>query len=103
MYAIISDRGHQYKVREGDRLRVERLPHEPGAQVTFDHVLLVGRDNQVQVGAPAVPGARVTGVLEDHVLGDKLIATHRILTNKHVVRRGHRTKYSVVRIEKVEA
>ena len=103
MYAIISDRGRQYKVREGDLLQVDRLPLEKGASVAFDQVLLVGQDAQVQIGTPNVAGARVTGVLEDQTQGEKLIAIRRVRTHKHAVRHGHRSKYSVVRIQKIEA
>jgi len=102
MFAIINDRGHQYKVREGEVLRVDRLEVKVGAKVTFDEVLLVGKDADVQVGTPQVAGARVTGVIEDEMKGKKTISIRRVRTNKKVVRQGHRTKYSVVRIEKIE-
>lgn len=102
MYAILSDRGRQYKVREGDLLQVDNLKADKGAAVTFDQVLLVGQDGgQVKVGSPTVAGAKVTGVLEEHTKGEKLIAHHRVLTNSLGRRRGHRTKYSVVRIQKI--
>jgi large subunit ribosomal protein L21 len=102
MYAIINDRGHQYKVREGDLLRVDLLTVKTGSQVTFDEVLLVGKDAGIQVGTPRVAGARVTGTVENEAKGEKLIAMRRIRTNKKVVRQGHRTQYSMVRIEKIE-
>jgi len=102
MYAIVNDRGHQYKVREGEVVRVDLLPAEKGAAVTFDHVLLVGKDNGIKVGNPQVAGARVTGVVEEHVKGAKTVSRRRIWTNKHVVRHGHRTKYSLVKIQKIE-
>jgi large subunit ribosomal protein L21 len=102
MFAIISDRGRQYRVQEGDLLRVDRLPLEKGAMVSFDTVLLLGRQDKVEVGAPRVPGARVTGLLEEQVKGPKLIALRRTTSNAHVVRRGHRNQYSLVRIQKIE-
>lgn len=102
MYAIVNDRGHQYKVREGEVVRVDLLPAEKGAAVTFDHVLLVGKDSGIKVGNPQVAGARVTGVVEEHVKGAKTVSRRRIWTNKHVVRHGHRTKYSLVKIQKIE-
>ena len=102
MYAIVNDRGHQYKAREGEVLRVDRLQVDKGAKVTFEHVLLVGKDGAVKVGNPSVAGARVTGVLEDHVKGAKTISRRRIWTNKHVVRHGHRRQFSLVKIEKIE-
>ncbi len=103
MYAIINDRGHQYKVREGDLLRVDKLTAKAGSPVTFDEVLLVGKDAGVQVGTPRVAGARVTGTVETEAKGEKLIAMRRIRTNKKIVRQGHRTQYSMVRIQKIEA
>jgi large subunit ribosomal protein L21 len=102
MYAIINDRGHQYKVREGDQVRVDLLDAEAGAAVTFDQVLLVELDGQQRIGTPHVAGARVTGTLCEHVKDRKVIAIRRIKTNKHVVRRGHRAQYSLVKIDKIE-
>ena len=104
MYAILSDRGRQYKVQEGDLLQVDQLSVLKGAAVTFDQVLLLGQDGgQVKIGTPNVAGARVSGVVEDHTKGEKLIAHHRVRTNSLGRRRGHRTKYSVVRIQKIES
>ncbi|HYG74087.1 MAG TPA: 50S ribosomal protein L21 [Planctomycetota bacterium] len=102
MYAILNDRGHQYKVREGDLLQVDQLSAKKGDAITFDQVLLVGSEGgQVKVGTPTVAGAKVTGVVEDHIKGEKLIAHHRVMTNSLGRRRGHRTKYSVIRIQKI--
>ena len=58
MYAIIATGGKQYKVSEGDVIKVEKLDAEVGAKVTFDNVLLVGGDT-VKVGTPTVDGAKV--------------------------------------------
>jgi len=103
MYAILSDRGRQYKVQEGDLVQVDRMKGDKGAQVTFDQVLLVGEDGgKVKVGSPSVSGAKVTGVVEDHIKGEKLIAHHRVQTNSLGRRRGHRTQYTVVRIQKIQ-
>jgi large subunit ribosomal protein L21 len=102
MYAILSDRGRQYKVSEGELLRIDKLKADKGAAITFDQVLLVGRDGQVKVGAPLVSGAKVTGVIEDHAQGEKMISHHRVRTNSLGRRRGHRTQYSMIRIKKIE-
>jgi large subunit ribosomal protein L21 len=103
MYAILNDRGRQYKVREGELVQVDCLHGQQGATVTFDQVLLVGQEGgEVKIGTPHVAGARVTGVIEDHIKGPKLIAHHRVWTNSLARRRGHRSKYSVVRIQKIE-
>jgi large subunit ribosomal protein L21 len=103
MYAILNDRGRQFKVREGEVVRVDLLSAEKGAEVVFDQIMLVGQDDgQVKVGAPAVAGARVKAVVEDHVKGEKTISHHRVRTNSLGRRRGHRTQYSVIRIQKIE-
>jgi large subunit ribosomal protein L21 len=103
MYAILSDRGRQYKVREGELLRVDQVSAKKGDAIAFGQVLLLGQDGgQVKVGSPGVSGAKVTGVVEDHVLGEKTISHHRVRTNSLGTRRGHRTKYSLIRIQKIE-
>jgi len=103
MYAIVEDRGGQYKVRTGERVRVPRLAAEEGSEVLFERVLLVGKDDgEVLVGAPTVEGARVVGVNEGEIKSDKVISIHRIKTNSMAPRRGHRAKLNVVRIEKIE-
>ena len=61
MYAVIETGGKQYRVNEGDVIKVEKLPEEVGAKVSFGRVLLVGEGEKVQVGAPVVSGASVTG------------------------------------------
>ena len=103
MYAILNDRGHQYKVQEGDAVRVDNMSAEKGATIVFEQVLLLGQDGgQIKVGAPHVAGARVNAVVEDHIKGEKTISHHRVRTNSLGTRRGHRTKYTVVRIQKIE-
>jgi len=103
MYAILSDRGRQHKVREGELVQVDSLGAPKGATVTFEQVLLVGQEGgEVKIGTPHVPGARVTAVVEDQIKGPKLIAHHRVWTNSLARRRGHRSQYSVLRIQKIE-
>ena len=104
MYAILNDRGRQYKVQEGDLLQVDQLSAKKGDAISFDQILLLGLEGgQVKIGAPNVAGAKVSGVVEDHTKGEKTIAHHRVRTNSLGRRRGHRTKYSVVRIQKIES
>jgi large subunit ribosomal protein L21 len=103
MYAILSDRGRQYKVQEGDLLQVDHIKADKGAAVTFDKVLLVSQDGgKVQVGSPSVNGAKITGVIEDQIKGEKTISHHRVRTNSLGRRRGHRQQLTVVRIQKIQ-
>ena len=74
MYAIVKTGGHQYKVAVGDRLNVEKIPAEAGAEVALSEVLMVsGEDNQVTVGTPIVAGATVRARVVDQHRGEKLI------------------------------
>ena len=102
MYAILSDRGRQYKVSKGELVLVDRLKGDKGAKVTFDDVLVLGgEDGKVKFGSPSVSGAKVTGEVVEHTKGEKLIAHHRVRTNSLGRRRGHRTQYSVVKITSI--
>lgn len=76
MYAIIRTGGKQYRVREGDRIAVERLEVAEGAQVTLSDVLLVGDETGTKVGAPLVAGAAVTATVEVQDRGPKVTYYH---------------------------
>ncbi len=73
MFAIIRTGGKQYRVQEGDRVVIEALEVDEGAEVTFDDVLLVGDESDTKVGAPLVAGASVTGTVESQGQGKKVI------------------------------
>src|SRR2546425_376505 len=67
MYAVIKSGGKQYRVQSGAQVRVEALPAEVGAAISFDEVLLVGEGDNLKIGAPLDPGANV-GMGRDHTL-----------------------------------
>lgn len=97
MYAVIKTGGKQYRVSEGDRLRVEKLPGEPGAKVTFDEVLMLGGD-KVAIGTPIVKGAKVSAeiVLQDR---DKKVIVFKFKRRKNYRRkRGHRQPFTELKI-----
>lgn len=73
MYAVIRTGGKQYKVQEGDVIRVEKLDVEEGSTVQFDEVLAVRDDNGLKVGNPLVDGAVVEGDVLGHGKGKKII------------------------------
>ena len=102
MYAIIATGGKQYKVSEGDVIRVEKLGVEAGSTYTFDQVLAVSGD-EVKVGDPLVADASV----EASVIGDgkaKKITVYKYKrkTGYHK-KQGHRQLYTKVKIEKINA
>ena len=101
MYAIIKSGGKQYKVQSGEQLRVEQLPAEVGASVSFGEVLLVGSGEGVKVGAPLVSGAKVNATVVAHGRGEKL-KIFKLRRRKHYQRtQGHRQSYTEVRIDDI--
>jgi large subunit ribosomal protein L21 len=102
MYAVIRTGGKQYRVAQGDRLRIEKLPGDPGATVTFDEVLMIGGD-KVAVGKPLVKGAKVTATIVTQDRAKKIIV-FKFRRRKNMRRkRGHRQPFTEVQITGVSA
>ena len=103
MYAVIVTGGKQYRVKEGQSLKVESLAVEPGKNVDFENVLMVANGEKITIGAPNVGGARVTASVVEHGRGDK-IRIVKFRRRKHSRRQmGHRQNYTQVKIEKIQA
>jgi large subunit ribosomal protein L21 len=103
MYAVIATGGKQYRVAEGDVVRIEKLEAEAGAAVEFDKVLLVGKGADVKVGAPFVAGSKVSGTVQKHGKGDKKVIV-KFRRRKHYLRQGtHRQFYTDVKITGIVA
>ncbi len=98
MYAIIEACGRQYRVAPGDKVQMEKLGLEVGAEVTFDKVLVVGDEDKVQLGEPTVAGASVTAKVEENGKAKKVIVfKYKNKTNQRRFR-GHRQPFTVVTI-----
>jgi large subunit ribosomal protein L21 len=95
--------GKQYRVAVGDRIDVERLEAEPGAEITLDRVLLVARDGDVQVGAPVVDGARVVATVDAQTKGEKLIVFKFRKKKRYRVKTGHRQQLTRLTITDIVA
>jgi large subunit ribosomal protein L21 len=103
MYAVIMTGGKQYRVEEGEVLRVEKLAVDEGASFDFDQVLLVGEGDQIQVGSPVVEGARVSATVRGHGRGDK-VHIIKFRRRKHYMRRqGHRQSYTEIEVTGIAA
>ena len=102
MYAVIMSGGKQYRVSEGDIVRVEKLDAELGAPVEFNDVLLVKTDDQTYIGQPLVEGASVLGTLESQEKDDKVLVFKYKAKKQYRRTRGHRQQQSAVRIEKIK-
>ena len=102
MYAIIATGGKQYKVAEGDIIKVEKLGCEAGAAVSFDQVLAVN-NGELKVGNPTVAGATVSATVVEEGRGKKVIVyKYKRKTGFHK-KNGHRQAYTKVKIEKINA
>lgn len=102
MYAVIRTGGKQYRVAEGDVLRVEKLTGDVGSDVSFNEVLLVGGAETPKIGQPLVNGAKVTGkiVAQDK---HKKVLHFRKEKEGWTRRRGHRQPYTEVKVTGISA
>ena len=103
MYAIVEIAGHQYKVQKDQQVFVNRLGEEEGAKITFDSVLLVDKDGDVQVGAPAVSGAKVTAQVERHLKGDKVLVFKKKRRKGYQKMNGFRAALTEIKITGISA
>ena len=102
MYAVIKTGGKQYRVQAGDLLVVEKLDGEPGAEVAFGDVLMLGDGEAVTVGAPLVDGAKVSATLIETRKGEKIKVFKKIRRQGYRRTNGHRQMESVLRITGIE-
>jgi len=93
MYAVFKTGGKQYRVSEGQRLRVEKLPGNEGETVTFTDVLMLGGDTP-KIGKPLVGGAKVSAKIEDHARGEKLVIFKFRKRKNYRRKNGHRQPYT---------
>jgi len=103
MYAIIETGGKQYRVVEGAKITVEKLPAEAGAEVALEKVLLVGEDSGLKVGAPYVAGAKVTCEVVEHKRGPKIMVYHKWRRNDSHKKIGHRQDLTTLMIKAISA
>jgi large subunit ribosomal protein L21 len=103
VYAIIRDRGMQYRVEPGQVLTIDLINAEPGSQIELDEVLLVGDADQVKVGSPLVEGAVVRAEVLGEQKGEKIIVFRYRNKTRYRRRTGHRQRYTKIRISEIVA
>ncbi|MBA4012786.1 MAG: 50S ribosomal protein L21 [Phenylobacterium sp.] len=101
MYAVIKTGGKQYRVQAGDLLVVEKLDGEPGAEVAFGDVLLLGDGEAITVGAPLVDGATVSATLIETRRGEKIKIFKKTRRQGYRRTRGHRQSETVLRVTSI--
>lgn len=102
MYAVIQTGGKQYRVSEGDSLRVEKLDGDVGSEVVFDQVLMVGGD-AVKVGKPTVEGASVKAQILAQDRAKKIIVFKMRRRKRYRRKYGHRQPYTELRVTGISA
>ena len=101
MYAVIKTGGKQYKVVPGEKLKVEQIPADVGAQIVLDQVLLVGDGSNVRLGQPIVAGATVNATVLAHGRGDK-VKIFKMRRRKHYQKhQGHRQGFTELKIDDI--
>jgi len=98
MYAVIKTGGKQYRVSQGDTLRVETIDANAGDSIEFDQVLMVGEGEKVKVGTPLVDGGKVTATVKSHGRGDKVEIIKFRRRKHHMKKMGHRQNFTEVEI-----
>ena len=103
MYAVIQTGGKQYRVRQGEVLKVETLPAEAGQEVEFDKVLLVQSDDGIRVGRPYLEGGKVTATVTAHGRHPKIRIVKFRRRKHHMKQAGHRQNYTEIKITGISA
>jgi large subunit ribosomal protein L21 len=103
MYAVIQTGGKQYRVSEGDTVKVEKLLAEAGASIDIDRVLMVADGDDVKVGKPYLDGVKVTATVESHGRAKK-VKIVKFRRRKHYLKRqGHRQWFTALKIVSISA
>ena len=103
MYAVIKTGGKQYRVAEGETLKVEKLAADEGATVELDEVLMVGNGDDIKVGTPMLEGGKVTATVKSHGRHKKIEILKFRRRKHHQKRTGHRQDYTELEITGISA
>lgn len=102
MYAIFENGSHQFRVREGEKVTIDRRPEDEGTQITFDKVLLIaGGEGEPVIGTPLVEGAKVEARILRQYRGKKIIIRKYKRRKGYRRKRGHRQYYTDVQIVRI--
>jgi large subunit ribosomal protein L21 len=102
-YAVIRTGGKQYRVAEGDVVRVEKLAGEVGDKVTLGDVLLIGGNGELKIGTPVLAGAQVTGEIVKQGKAKKILVFKKKRRKSYSRQRGHRQQQTTLRITAIQA
>ncbi len=103
MYAVVSSGGKQYKVQEGEILRVEKIAGDVGSSITFDQVLMVADGDRVNIGQPVLDDALVEGHIVEQGKGQKIIVFKYKRRKRYRRKQGHRQQFTAIKIDSIKA
>jgi large subunit ribosomal protein L21 len=103
MYAIVNTGGKQYKIQQGDVLRVEKIPGEVGSPVSFDKVLMFSDGENVNIGRPVLDNVAVKGHIVEQGKGKKIVVFKYKRRKRYRRKLGHRQQYTAIKIDSIEA
>ena len=103
MYAVITSGGKQFRVEEGQTLKLEKLTADVGSKISFDEVLMVANGDAIQVGLPFVKGVKVAASVVSQGRHKKIHIMKFRRRKHHQKQTGHRQYFTEVKIEKIEA
>jgi len=103
MYAVIRTGGKQYRVGQGDLLKVEKVDGQVGDKIALGEVLFVGGNGEVKIGTPTLPDANVTAEIVEQGSGEKIIVFKKKRRKSYSRKRGHRQKLTTLRITDIHA
>lgn len=101
-YAIVNDRGNQFRVQEGDKVLVDRIELEAGKPIEFNEVLLYANGEDIRIGKPNLPNAKVVGEVVGEEKGEKIRTVKYRRREMYRRQYGHRQQYTLVQIKKLE-
>ena len=103
MYAVVKTGGKQYRVQEGDVLRVEKLPGDIGAEIAFDDVLLFSDGENLQVGTPNLDNIAVSGRIVEQGKARKILVFKYKRRKRYRRKQGHRQPFTAIKIDSIQA
>lgn len=103
MYAIIETGGKQYKIKEGDTIKIEKIEGEVGGTIELDNVLMVCSGDDVNVGSPTIDGAKATGEILGQTKDKKIIVFKHKRRKNYRKKQGHRQELTSVKITGIHA
>jgi len=103
MYAIVNTGGKQYKIHQGDVLRVEKIPGEIGNSISFAKVLMFADGKDVSIGRPLLDNVTVKGHIVEQGKAKKIIVFKYKRRKRYRRKQGHRQQYTAVKIDSIEA